>query len=824
MKQYLDIFKITIFILFATMCFMPAWAQNSLSGVIRDKADTSTLGAAQVYITDLKRAASSDINGAYVFKDLPAGRFIIEVHLVGYATKTMTVNVKGNTRQDILLEATQVELNQVVVTGVSHATEIKRNPVPITVIDNKYLATALSTNIIDAIAQIPGVSQVTTGPNVSKPIIRGLGYNRILTLYDGIRQEGQQWGDEHGIEIDQNLVDKIEVVKGPASLTYGSDAMAGVINMLPAQPVPDGKILGSVLENYQSNNGLYSESVNLAGSKKGINWSARVSRKDATNYQDPVDGRVYGTAYKETDAAGTFGLQKKWGFSNFSFSVFDDLQEIPDGSRDSASRKFTKQIYDGNFDTMNRRPIVSPQELSSYSIATLHQHVQHYRLYSTNSFEAGAGRITANIGYQQSIRREYDLPEQPDIPGLYLLLQTVTYDIKYSFPESNGWEPTVGVNGMYQVNQSKGTEYIIPSYNLFDVGPFAFISKAYKKLNISGGLRYDNRYFNNQQMYVSTDPATGEETPVNPTALRAEPKFQQYSHNFGGASGSIGATYNFSDNFSLKANVSRGFRAPNIAEISANGVHPGTNIYQIGNLNLNPEFSLQEDIGLFFSSRHVSFSAEIFHNNISNYIFNEKILNRKGGDSVIIPGNQTFEFVQTNAELYGGEFNLDIHPHPLDWLHFENSLSIVYGQNLGTNGKLPTDSAKYLPQISPPHTRSELRATAKKIHGPFANAFCMVQVLYYAAQNRAFLAYNTETPTPAYTLLNAGFGADIVNKKGQTILTLDILGENLANVAYQDALSRLKYFEEYPTYPGPQGIYNMGRNISLKLIIPIDVR
>jgi len=800
------------------------WAQNSLSGVIRDKADTSTLGAAEVYITDLKRATSSDVNGAYLFKDLPAGRFLIEVHLVGYATKTLTVNVKGDTRQDILLEATQVELNQVVVTGVSHATEIKRNPVPITVIDNQYLATTLSTNVIDAIAQIPGVSQVTTGPNVSKPFIRGLGYNRILTLYDGIRQEGQQWGDEHGIEIDQNLVDKIEVVKGPASLTYGSDALAGVINMLPAQPVPDGKILGSVSENYQTNNGLYSESVALAGNKNDINWSTRFSRKDATNYQDPIDGRVYGTAYQETDAAGTIGVQKGWGFSNLSFSLFDDLQEIPDGSRDLVTRKFTKQIYDGPFDTMNRRPIVSPQELSSYAITSLHQHVQHYRLYSTNSFEVGNGRITTDISYQQSIRREFDLPQQPDIPGLYLFLQTVIYDVKYSFPEVNGWDPTIGVNGMYQVNQSKGTEYIIPTYNLFDLGPFAFISKAYKKMDISGGVRYDNRFFNNQQMYVTTDPITGEETPANPNINGAAEKFQQYSHNFGGASGSIGATYNFSDNFSLKANVSRGFRAPNIAEISANGVHPGTNIYQIGNLNLNPEFSFQEDIGLFFSSKHVSFSAEIFNNNISNYIFNEKILNKKGGDSIIIPGNQTFEFVQTNAELYGGELNLDIHPHPLDWLHFENSLSIVYAQNLGINGKLPTDSAKYLPQISPPHTRSELRATAKKTHGCFANAFCMVEVLYYAPQNRAFIAYNTETPTPAYTLFNAGVGADIVNKKGKTLFTLDVLGNNLANVAYQDALSRLKYFEEYPTYQGPQGIYNMGRNFSLKLVIPIDVR
>ena len=157
------------------------------------------------------------------------------------------------------------------VTGLSKATQIKRSPVPIVAVSHDYIATNLSTNIIDAIAKVPGVSALTTGPNVSKPFIRGLGYNRILTLYDGVRQEGQQWGDEHGIEVDQYGVERIEVIKGPASLTYGSDALAGVVNLIPYQPAPEGKMIGDILAEYQTNNGLFGGSAMLGATKMVLN-------------------------------------------------------------------------------------------------------------------------------------------------------------------------------------------------------------------------------------------------------------------------------------------------------------------------------------------------------------------------------------------------------------------------------------------------------------------------------------------------------------------------------------------------------------------------
>ncbi len=815
----------TILFLFTALQIFAA-DKKTLQGKIIDKQTQKPIAFASIEFPDLYIGAFSNDSGFYHFENLPATKILMQVKFIGYKTILQTIDLSQISVIDFQMEESVKELKQVVITGTSHATELARNPIPMASVDQHYLSQNSSTNIIDAIAKVPGVSAVSTGPNVSKPFIHGLGYNRVLTLFDGVRQEGQQWGDEHGIEIDENLVDRIEVVKGPASLIYGSDALAGVVNLLPENPPHAGIIKANLQTEYQSNNGLYGGSANIAGNKKGIIFGARISHKEATNYQNKIDGRVYGTAFKETALSGNVGINKHWGYSHFNFSLFDDQQEIPDGSRDSATRKFTKQITEAD----SVRPIVSNAELTSYKISPLHQHVQHYRIYTKNNFIMGNSRLAVNVGYQQSIRQEFSHPEMIDIAGLDLQLQTLSYDLKFSLPEKKGWETTVGVNGMYQTNNTnKATEFVIPNYHLFDFGPFAFIKKSFKKMDVLGGIRMDMRSFENESMYVGTNPSNGFRQVVNAidsAKYNASHLFNFYKHTFSGWSGSVGMAYNINDNFTLKANVARGFRAPNIAEISANGIHPGTGFLQLGNGDFVPEFSLQEDVGLFFQNHHISASAEIFNNNISNYIYDEKLQSLKGGDSTVSQGaNQfpVFKFKQTTAHLYGGELDVDIHPHPLDWLHFENSISVVYALNEGGNGAVINDSNKYLPFIPPLHTNSELRAEFKKKYKCFNNIFVKVGVQYFAAQNRAFLAYNTETKTPNYTLIDAGIGANISNKKNKIICRITLLVSNLADVAYQSNMSRLKYMDNFPNnFTGRSGIYNMGRNVSLKLNFPLD--
>ena len=480
---------------------------NTLSGIITNQKDKTTLIGASIHIHDLKLGATTDDNGFYSFSDLPKGTFEVEFSFVGFKTLSAPITINGDTKFNIELSESAIEESEVVVTGVSKATQARRSPIPILLAKHEYLDTHLETNIIDGIAKLPGVSAVTTGPNISKPFIRGLGYNRILTLFDGVRQEGQQWGDEHGIEVDQYNIDHAEVVKGPASLSYGSDALAGVVNLIPTPTAPDGQMVGNFLSEYHSNNGLIGVSGMLGAYNNGFEWMARLSHKQATNYQNAIDGRVYGTAFNETDASASLGLHKKWGYSHLQLSLYNDEQEIPDGSRDEATRKFTIQTTE--IDTAPR-PIVSDAALKSYTITPVHQLVQHYRAALNNNFIIGDGQLNVNLSIQRSVRREYSHPEYIEVPGLYLQLNTFGYDIKYALPEKNKWNLVLGTNGFVQSNDvNQGTDFIIPSYKQFDLGVFFLAKRSFDKLDVAGGIRYDTRFFSSDALYTKPNKLTG---------------------------------------------------------------------------------------------------------------------------------------------------------------------------------------------------------------------------------------------------------------------------------------------------------------------------
>jgi len=796
---------------------------GNLTGVVTDKADGKPIPGVLISIPDLKMGTVTDLDGRYTITRLPKGNYLVQISYLGYTTLNKTFNGAKTTVLDVQLISASIETGEVIVTGVSKATEIRRNPIPMVAISKTFIEQhSASGNVIDEIAGLPGVSAVTTGPNISKPFIRGLGYNRVITLQDGIRQEGQQWGDEHGIEVDQNSIDRVEIIKGPASLSFGSDAIGGVVNLISPNPVPEGQTLGSFTSIYGTNNGLLNESLRLQGNQNGVVWGTVLSGKEAKDYQNHHDGRVYATNFQEKDARVMIGLNKTWGYSYLNASVFDDMQAIPDGSRDSL-RRFTKQITDADV----YRPVVPGSELNSYEIPSLHQHVQLYRIYDNSSFTLGTGNLIVNLGYQFSHRKEFTHPTESDIPGLNLQLQTYTYDFKYNFNLAKDYETTFGVNGMYQLNTlGYSTDFPIPAYHQFDVGPFFVIKKTFGKLDLSAGARYDTRSFHGKAAYIDTTSTfyptlyTGSNPSIAPNVI---PQFGALNKNFSGTSGSLGATYIVSNQFLVKGNIARGFRAPSIAELTANGPDPGSKIYHIGNSNFKPEFSMQEDIGVSINLPTISVNIDLFNNNIQNYIYQQQVLNPDGTPQreAAFPLYNVFTYTQSKARINGGEISVDI--HPVSWLHFENEASLTYGTNLGNGGHVP-DSLKFLPFIPPLHTHSELRGSINKGFGAIRNVYGFLGFDFFGEQNRFFSAYGTETRTAGYHLLSAGFGGDLVNSTGKTILKLFVEGTNLANVNYQSNMSRLKYFDN-PVVPSSvrPGIYNMGRNISFKVVVPFDL-
>ena len=795
---------------------------GNLTGVVTDKADGKPIPGVLISIPDLKTGTVTDIDGRYSINRLPKGNYLLQISYLGYTTLNKSFNGAKSTVLDIQLISASIETGEVIITGVSKATEIRRNPIPMVAIGKTFIEQhSASGNVIDEIANLPGISAVTTGPNISKPVIRGLGYNRVITLQDGIRQEGQQWGDEHGIEVDQNSIDRVEIIKGPASLTYGSDAIGGVINLISPNPVPEGKISGAFTSISGTNNGLLNESLRVQGNQNGVIWGTILTDKESKDYRNQHDGRVYATNFSEKDARVMVGLNKTWGYAYLNASVFDDLQAITDGSRDSL-RRFTKQITEGD----SYRPAVSGSELNSYRIPSLHQHVQLYRIYDNSSITLGTGNLIMNLGYQFSHRKEYTHPSEPEVPGLNLQLHTYTYDFKYIFNLAANYETTLGLNGMYQLNAlGHSTEFPIPAYHQFDIGPFFVVKRTIGKLELSAGARSDSRSFSGKSAYVDTTLThfptlySGINPTSTPNVIR---QFGALNKTFSGTSGGMGATYIFSSQFLIKGNIARGFRAPGIAELSANGPDPGSKIYHIGNSSFKPEFSLQEDLGFSLSLPVISVNIDFFNNTIQNYIYQQQVLNQDGTPERVaaFPLYDVFTYTQSKALINGGEIGVDI--HPVSWLHFENEASLTYGSNLGKGGPVP-DSLRYLPFIPPLHTHSELRATLLKGFNKVRNAYAFIGFDHFNEQNRFFSAYGTETRTAGYNLISAGFGGDVLNPSGRTVVKLFVEGTNLANVNYQSNMSRLKYFDNPVVSAGVKpGIFNMGRNISFRVVVPFD--
>jgi iron complex outermembrane receptor protein len=772
--------------------------KTTLTGKVTNANTGEPLIGASIYFPDLRIGGSSNDQGVFSIRNVPQGNFLLEVSFLGFSSVLETINLVGDVQKDFSLIPSFVETEAVTVTGVSAATSVKRTPIPVNILKKEDFLRGSSTNLIDALANTPGVSQVSTGPAISKPFIRGLGYNRVVVVNDGIRQEGQQWGDEHGIEVDEYNVTKAEVLKGPASLMYGSDALAGVINFISISPVAEGLVKGNLFTAYQTNNRQRGFHGDIGGNKNGFIWGAYGSYKGAADYRNKFDGYVFNSKFNEVNYGAYAGFNKNWGFSRFYLTNFNQQTGLVEGDRDSATGRFLKIV---NINDVAEERIAIDEDFKSRDPYSPKQRIKHFKIATENSFNIGSNRLTFTLGYQRNQRQEFANVLDPEETDLYFDLGTINYNLQYHLPERNKWKTTIGVNGLQQTNKNKGIEVLIPEYSLFDIGAFVFEQKRFDKLTLSGGLRFDNRSLNSKAF---SDAGVQ--------------KFPQFKKSFSNISGSAGLTYEATKTVTMKFNVARGFRAPSIPELASNGAHEGTNRFEYGEQNLKSETSLQMDAGMDINTEHISFSANMFYNPIQNFIYYRKLTSRNGGDSIIDDGTDqffAFRFNQNNARLYGVEFNFDIHPHPWDWLHVENTFSVV-------RGKLneAQDGSRNLPFIPAPRLINEIKIDFLKQGEGIRNLYLKAELDNTFAHTRPFTGFDTETSTPGYTLINAGLGGQIMSK-GKPLFNLYFAANNIADVAYQSHLSRLKYAATN-NITGRQGVFNMGRNFTIKLNVPFS--
>ncbi|WP_309640079.1 TonB-dependent receptor domain-containing protein [Flavobacterium sp.] len=714
-------------------------AQNSVSGTVTD-AKSQPIKGVTVNVPEIHKGTTTDENGKYTLNNLPNGNLKLTFSFIGFATQNKIISLEQKeTVLDISLEEKAFQMDEVIVSTAFNKLQ-SQNVMKVEHASMRSLQQKGTSTLIEGLATIPGVSQVSTGTSIGKPVIRGLSGNRVLVYSQGVRVENQQFGDEHGLGLNDAGVESVEVIKGPASLLYGSDALGGVLYFNPEKFAEPQTFKANFSQKLFSNTLGSNTSLGLKTSTENWKFSARGSYNTHSDYKIPNGDRVTNTRYNESD------FKTGIGYSNAKFSSVLrynynklDLGIPENGIAEQTSSKKTAFPKQGVFNHL----------LSWNNI-----------VYFKNS------KLDVDLGYIENDRSEF---EDSDVASLHMKLKTFNYDAKFHLPKFGKIESIVGIQGMHQTNSNSGEEYLIPDATTNDFGVFGTFNYEWKSNVIQAGLRFDNRKITSIAHGISGD----------------EGSFDAIKKSYDSFNAALGYKTNLQQDLTFRLNVASGFRAPNLAELTSNGVHEGTNRYEIGNANLKTEQNIQTDINLEYNNSHFEFFANGFYNHINHYIY-------AAPAGTVIDGNDVFDYIQNNAMLYGGEIGLHFHPHPLDWLHLESSFENVTGKK---------QNGDYLPLI-PANSWSNTIRTEFNVKKWLTDGFATLNAVYTFDQNNVS---GFETRSNDYTLVNLGFGGKI--HFGKTALDVNLNANNLLNKTYIAHLSRLK----------TDGIPNIGRTVVLGL-------
>ncbi|WP_318344867.1 TonB-dependent receptor [Flagellimonas baculiformis] len=737
-------------------------AQNTLTGRITDSETNSPLEQVSVYFPQLEKGTVTDANGDFTLKGLPEGSYKLVIAYLGYETYSISYQVSAGANQfDYQMVPSAIEIDEVVLSTPFHKLEREN----VMKVEQKSIAELKSNGAItlaDGITNIPGVSSVSTGMGIGKPVIRGLSFNRVVVYTQGVRLENQQFGGEHGLGINDAGISSVEVIKGPASLLYGSDALGGVLYLNPESFELPGQTSGDVNLNYFTNTLGYGANAGFKTSGEKFKFLARGAYASHADYETGDGTGVTNSRFNETDFKTGLAYQATQFKSELRYNYNASNLGIPE------------EIGVQNND---RDPLLPNQELSTHIIS------------SKNNFFFKKSSLEATFGYTFNDRKEFEEhhheeegeeheeeeheeEEGEEGPALHMELSTFNYNIQFN-PQWGKMTTIFGIQGMHQKNENFGEEVLIPDAITNDFGILATSHIHFDRSDLQLGLRYDLRSINGEESGL-----VGEETYIG--AL---------DRNFNSFNASAGIRMDLTPNIIGRFNLATGFRAPNLSELTSNGLHSGANRVEIGNPDLKSEQNFQVDVALEYNNKHFEAYINAFYNGVNDYIYLQPTGEFREEDPI-------YDFQQQNATLYGGEFGFHLHPHPLDWLHLESSYDIVYGQ---------LEDKSNLPLIPANRWTNTFRVEWKKRASQY-RCYAFVTLQTHFDQNKVA---DFETPTPRYNLFNMGIGGDvrIFDQK----IGYKISANNLFDKNYISHLSRLK----------TDGIANMGRNIAFNLSIPL---
>lgn len=708
------------------------------------------VAGADVLIPELDRRTRTASAGEFLFGRLPAGRLTLLIRRPGYSPVVRQVNLSGTTQLEVVLPETAFELEPVVVTGAREPVTAQRSPLPVATLSGERVRREQSVSLAHMLESVAGVRTLSTGGEIGKPVIRGLTGSRVLVAEDGSRLEDYAWSDEDGPSIDARLADRVEIVRGPASVLYGSDALGGVVNVIP-DPVPDALdrspfTRGSVEAYAASNNRELGGVLKLEGARQGLGWRATVAGRGAEALHTPA-GELENTGFASLNGQLAAGLRS---------------------ARGGATLRYTR--YGGEFKLLEAQG--PPPGVPEGQEAGPERKLSDDRVQFAGQLLAGTWRLETKAQWQrhwlQEVSDEQVPGGPPPVPGqetvqFDLLLNTVTLDV-LAHHSRGAFGGTVGASGGFQDNDTRGPVPVVPGARTTSAGLYGFERYAGGRWSVVAGARADGRWL---------------DAEANPVLGNAQGRL-----SWGALAADLGTVVEPIEGLGLSANAGRGWRAPTLFELFAAGPRIGEARYEIGSRDLEPETSLNLDVGVRWESRWARVAVNAFRNRIGRYIY----LTPTGQ---FISGLRVYRHEQADAVLRGLEASAEV--QPITDLTLRGRFDTVEGTNQLTQQPLPL--------VPPPRGALEVEYQTTEL-GWATRLYVYGQWQHVWRQNRLS---TFDIATESYNLLHGGGGLE-KHIAGRP-MRLELKVRNAANAAYRDFLSRYK---EFALNPGRDVVVRLG--------------